>query len=83
MGAGDDAVTIGRRLRQARCARGKTLVVVAGLAGISESHLSRLERGQRALNRRSLIEALANALEIAPSELTTRPVSGRPVMRDH
>lgn len=65
-----DSRTIGRRLREIRQARRKSLRVVAGLAGISAAHLSRLETGQRALDRRSLIVALANALEIAPSELT-------------
>lgn len=31
----DDARTIGRRVRQIRHSRGKSLVVVAGLAGMS------------------------------------------------
>jgi transcriptional regulator with XRE-family HTH domain len=44
--------------------------VVAGLAGISRSYLSRLESGERALDRRSLILALADALDVAPSEIT-------------
>jgi transcriptional regulator with XRE-family HTH domain len=70
----EESSDIGRRLRQIRHARGKSLAVVAGLAGISESYLSRLEHGQRALDRRSLIVALANALEISPSELTKLPV---------
>ncbi|WP_232376305.1 helix-turn-helix domain-containing protein [Amycolatopsis aidingensis] len=61
---------IGRTLRQIRNARGKSLAVVAGLAGISPSYLSRLESGERALDRRSLIVALANALDVAPSEIT-------------
>lgn len=61
---------IGANLRQIRKARGKSLAVVAGLAGISPSYLSRLESGDRALDRRSLIVALANALEVAPSEIT-------------
>ncbi|SDF57191.1 Helix-turn-helix domain-containing protein [Lentzea fradiae] len=61
---------IGRRLRQIRHARGKSLAVVAGLAGISTSYLSRLESGARALDRRSLIVNLANALEVAPSEIS-------------
>lgn len=52
------------------------MVVVAGLAGISKSHLSRIERGERALDSRSEIVALASALEIAPSELTKLPVPG-------
>jgi transcriptional regulator with XRE-family HTH domain len=61
---------IGRRLRQIRHARRKSLAVVAGRAGISVSYLSRLESGARALDRRSLIVALAEALEVAPSEIT-------------
>jgi transcriptional regulator with XRE-family HTH domain len=61
---------MGRRLRQLRHARDKSLTVIAGLAGISASYLSRLENGERALDRRSLIVALANALEVAPTEIT-------------
>jgi len=71
----EDSVTIGRRLRRTRRARGKSLRVVAGLAGISGSYLCRLELGERALDRLSLIDALAGALQIAPSELTKLPVS--------
>jgi transcriptional regulator with XRE-family HTH domain len=66
----EDARMIGRRVRQIRHARRKSLVVVAGLAGMSKSELSRIELGQRALDRRSKIVALANALQVAPSELT-------------
>jgi transcriptional regulator with XRE-family HTH domain len=66
--AGDSE--IGRRLRQIRHARGKSLAVVAGLAGISVGHLSNLERGERALDRRSLIAKLANALQVAPTDIT-------------
>ncbi|HKS45117.1 MAG TPA: helix-turn-helix transcriptional regulator [Amycolatopsis sp.] len=69
-----EAPEIGRTLRQIRLARGKSLAVIAGLAGISVSYLSRLESGERALDRRSLIVALANALEVAPSELIELPV---------
>ena len=61
---------IGRKLRQIRQARGKSLAVIAGRAGISTGYLSRLEHGERALDRRSLIVALAEALEVAPTELT-------------
>ncbi|MDQ3762128.1 MAG: helix-turn-helix domain-containing protein [Actinomycetota bacterium] len=62
-----DNRTIGRRLRQIRYARGKSLRVIAGLAGISTSSLSRIERGERAFDNRSETVALANALQIAPS----------------
>jgi transcriptional regulator with XRE-family HTH domain len=72
--AEDDARTIGRRLRQIRNTRKKSLRVIAGLAGISAASLSRIENGLRALDRRSEIVALANALQIAPSELTKLPV---------
>jgi transcriptional regulator with XRE-family HTH domain len=72
--ADDDARTIGARLRQIRYRRDKSLRVVAGLAGMSKSHLSELERGESALDRRSEIVALANALQVAPSELTGMPV---------
>lgn len=61
---------IGRKLRQIRQARGKSLAVIAGRAGISVGCLSRLEHGQRALDSRSLIRRLADALEVAPTELT-------------
>ncbi|MGH4019951.1 MAG: helix-turn-helix domain-containing protein, partial [Pseudonocardiaceae bacterium] len=65
---------MGRLVRQVRNARGKSLAVVAERAKISKSYLCRLEKGQRALGNRSLIVALADALEIEPSELTRLPV---------
>jgi transcriptional regulator with XRE-family HTH domain len=69
----DDARTVGARLRQIRNSRKKGLRVVAGLSGISKSKLSQIERGERALDSRSDIVALANALQVAPSELTIIP----------
>jgi transcriptional regulator with XRE-family HTH domain len=65
---------IGHTLRRVRHARGKSLAVVAGLAGISTSYLAMIERGERAVDRQSLIVKLANALEIAPSDLTGLPI---------
>jgi transcriptional regulator with XRE-family HTH domain len=41
----------------------------ADLAGISDGYLSRIESGRRAVNSRSLLEGLASALRVAPSEL--------------
>jgi transcriptional regulator with XRE-family HTH domain len=72
--AGEEARTMGRRLRQIRKARRKSQEVVAGLAGMSTATLSRVENGLRALDSRSEIVALANALGISPSELTKLPV---------
>lgn len=73
--SGDTPTSTGRQLRQIRLARGKSLTVIAGLAGISASYLSRLESGDRALDRRSLIAALANALDVSPSEITGAALS--------
>ena len=70
----EEARTIGRRLRQIRRARGKSLRVVAGLAGMSKSQLDRIERGEVALDRLSEIVALADVLQISPSELMRLPV---------
>ena len=60
---------VGHRLRQLRHAQGKTLEVVAGLAGISAGYLCRLETGGATLDRLSLIVALARILQIHPAEL--------------
>ncbi|MBV9142889.1 MAG: helix-turn-helix transcriptional regulator [Pseudonocardiales bacterium] len=70
----DEARMIGRRVRQIRNSRGKSLRVVAGLAGMSKSKLSLIERGEVALDSRSDIIALAEALRVAPSELTRMEV---------
>jgi transcriptional regulator with XRE-family HTH domain len=69
-----EARTIGARLLRIRVARGKSLRVVAGLAGMGKSKLSQIERGEVALDSISDIVALANALQIAPSELMRLPV---------
>ncbi|MGW6502992.1 helix-turn-helix domain-containing protein [Nonomuraea angiospora] len=75
-----DEITIGARLRTLRRWRGMTLAEVAGLAGVSVSFLSMVERGQRALDRRSYITALASALRISETEITGGPhLSSDPV----
>jgi transcriptional regulator with XRE-family HTH domain len=65
---------IGQRLRHIRKSRRMSLQVVADLAGTSIATLSRIETGQIALDSRKLAVALADALRIAPSELTSLPV---------
>jgi transcriptional regulator with XRE-family HTH domain len=70
----NDARTIGRRVRQFRYNRGKSLRVVAGLAGMSKSKLDQIERGEIALDKLSDILALADVLQIAPSDLMGLPV---------
>lgn len=69
----EDARTIGLRLARIRDSRGKSLRVIAGLAGMSTTTLHRIERGEHAVTLSEIV-ALAGALEVAPSELTRLPV---------
>ncbi|MBB5159571.1 transcriptional regulator with XRE-family HTH domain [Saccharopolyspora phatthalungensis] len=45
----------------------------AELAGMTGAYLSMIERGVRPVTRRSTLESLADALRVAPSELTGQP----------
>ena len=69
----EEARTIGWALWRVRDARGKSLRVVAGLAGMSKDTLSRIERGERSPTLNEIL-ALADALQISVSELTRLPV---------
>ncbi|WP_461070686.1 helix-turn-helix domain-containing protein [Streptomyces pseudoechinosporeus] len=69
----EQARKIGKRLRSARLQRGMSLRTLAGKADVSMGYLSMVENGHRLLDRSSLITALADALQIAPSELTGQP----------
>lgn len=64
---------IGRRVREVRHWRGMNLSAAAGLAGMSPAYLSMIERGQRPVTKRSVLESIARALRVAPAELTRRP----------
>ncbi|ACU38408.1 helix-turn-helix domain-containing protein [Actinosynnema mirum] len=70
---GPSSAEIGVHTRAARRRRGLSLKTAAGLAGISESYLSMLERGQRSFTRRGLLEDLAFALDCAVPDLTGQP----------
>ncbi|HEY2762940.1 MAG TPA: helix-turn-helix transcriptional regulator [Pseudonocardiaceae bacterium] len=61
--------------------RDMTLKAVADLVGISEGYLSRIERGERPVDRWSLLEAIAAALRVAPSELAEQAFRRRPRTR--
>ncbi len=69
----EDTQTIGWRLRHVRAERHKPLRVIAELAGMSKATLSRIERGERSPTLNELV-ALADALQIAMSDLTRLPV---------
>ncbi|MFJ9370510.1 helix-turn-helix domain-containing protein [Nocardia sp. NPDC101769] len=72
-GSGVPPNELGRRLREIRAWRGQSLEVTAGLAGISFGYLGKLERGEKTLDNRRTVEALANALRVAPSEFNGQP----------
>jgi len=69
----DVTCTIGWRIHRIRAARGKSLRVIAGLAGMSGSTLHRIEHGHRDVTLSEIV-ALAGALEISPSTLISLPV---------
>lgn len=50
---------------------------LAGLAGLSAGYVSRIERGERSVDKRSTLEALASALKVAPSQLAAMPWPSR------
>lgn len=67
------ARTIGWALWCVRDDRRKSLQVIGDLAGMSKSHLSRIERGERSPTLNEIL-ALAEALQISVSDLTRGPV---------
>jgi transcriptional regulator with XRE-family HTH domain len=66
--------SLGGRIRFFRTWRKLSLAQLAGLAGLSESYLSRVERGERTLSRPA-ITAIANALRISATELIGQPAT--------
>lgn len=59
----------GHRLREIRSWRQLSLRAVADLSGISYSYLAKLERGDKPIKNRQVLEAVATALKVAPSEI--------------
>jgi transcriptional regulator with XRE-family HTH domain len=64
---------IGAKVAYWRKRRGKSQRVLAGLAGISQGYLSKIENGTAAVDKRSTLNALAEALQVFVSELTGQP----------
>jgi transcriptional regulator with XRE-family HTH domain len=69
----EEARTIGWALWRVRDDRGKSLRVIAGLAGMSKDTLNRIERGERSPTLNEVL-ALADALQISVSDLTRLPI---------
>jgi hypothetical protein len=63
-------------LRPARRRRGLTLVVLAGMSGLSVPFLSMAENGQRTLSMRDHASALAAALRVRPAEIAPSVIPG-------
>lgn len=72
----DSGSPLGQQLKTVRRRRRLTQQVVADLAGISTSYLSMIENGQRPIDRRSTLEALAAALRVSPVDLGALPIGG-------
>lgn len=68
-----DEAMIGARLRVLRRWRGMTQVQLAGLADLSPSFVSMIENGNRSLDRRSHIAAIATALRVSEADLVGGP----------
>ncbi len=56
---------IGKRLQQARTARGLTQAELGALVGIPQSHISKIERGETDFQWTTL-EQIANAVGLSP-----------------
>lgn len=64
MGERDMSVMVGGRIREERERVGKNLEDLASAVGISESHLSRIERGQRGLDS-LMLRRIATELRVS------------------
>lgn len=69
----NDSSMFGVRLRELRAWRGLSLRTAAGLAGLSFSYWGAVERGEKPVDKRSTLEAMASALRVAPTELSGQP----------
>jgi len=69
-----DHLSIGERIAFYRVRRGYTQDVLAGLVGRSEDWLSKIERGERQIDRLSLLAQLADVLRVELGDLVGQPV---------
>lgn len=74
------APTIGQRIRATRSRQGMSLAKLATLSGLSKSYLSRVENGERSLDRRRTLLDVADALRVPVADLTGQPYA--PETRD-
>lgn len=66
--------TIGARIKYWRQRRGgMTQAVLAGLAGVSQSYIAKVEGGVKGVERRATLVALATALQVSVADLLGQP----------
>lgn len=68
--------TIGARVGRLRRYRGMSQQQLGDLAGLSQGFISLVERGERELERRRDIAAIADALRVSPVDLTSDSTAG-------
>jgi transcriptional regulator with XRE-family HTH domain len=69
--------TIGASIRAARRYRGMSIETLAGMTGLSKGYLSMVENGHRQMDRRSHLEAVADALQVSLTDLTGQPYKSK------
>ena len=72
-GAGE-GLSIGERVAFYRRRRGLSQAVLAGLMGKSEDWVSKIERGERQVNRIDVLVELARQLRVTLNDLLGEPV---------
>jgi transcriptional regulator with XRE-family HTH domain len=69
----DSGLTVGQRVRRLRTRQGMSLATLATLSGLSKGYLSRVENGERILDQRRSLHAVADALRVPVGRLTGQP----------
>jgi transcriptional regulator with XRE-family HTH domain len=77
-----EAREVGERISYHRKRLGLSQVEFAGMIGKSESWVSQVERGVRGIDRLSVLQAVANALEVSVAELRGEEET-EPVTEEH
>ncbi|MGZ3140414.1 helix-turn-helix domain-containing protein [Lentzea chajnantorensis] len=71
----NEAQKFGKRVRELRNVRGLTLREAGPLAGMDHSNLAKIERGEVNVSSRTVLEAIATALQVAPHDLLEQPLT--------
>jgi transcriptional regulator with XRE-family HTH domain len=69
----DSSTELGHRLRELRSWRKLSVRAMAELSGISYGYYAKIERGEKPVDSRQLLEAFASTLRVSPAELAGKP----------